>query len=369
MAVWAGLALRRLAMPLDSPEPRCSQLPEQRLLLDHASVFSDTIVFLLQATEQVEPANPKSIRVVRLIKKFCARGECSYLQWRQTKRTGDWIMATRWGVQNAIISGGASGIGLAMAKALAADGSNIVVLDLKAPKTVIAQISAERKSDTQKVMPFEVDISDAPGVRNAVAKAVEELGMPDFALNCAGVQYAGNFAQIPDDKFAMVINVNLLGSRNFAFAVLPYMQSGCQLGLLASMGGMVTLYGYSAYSASKFGVVGLGEVLRSEYKPLGIGISIICPPEIPTPMVEEEKKNQHPVAAKLKETSGVVTLEELVPYTLDQTIKKKRGLVIPGKEARLTYHATRLIPRSVFNWYTDTVTKSVLKKNPQAPLR
>ena len=153
-------------------------------------------------------------------------------------------MTTRWGVRNAIISGGASGIGLAMVKALAADGrrqtadgSNIVVLDLKAPKKIIAQISAERKSDTQQVMPFEVDISDAPAVRTAVDKAVEELGMPDFALNCAGVQYAGNFAQIPDDKFAMVINVNLLGSRNFAFAVLPHMQCGCQLGLLASMGG------------------------------------------------------------------------------------------------------------------------------------
>ena len=86
-------------------------------------------------------------------------------------------------------------------------------------------------------------------------------------------------------------------------------------------------------------------------------------------MVEEERKTIHPVAAKLKDTGGVVTLEELVPYTLDQTINKKKGLVIPGREARLTYHATRLIPRSVFNWYTDTVTKSVLRKNPDAPRR
>lgn len=278
-------------------------------------------------------------------------------------------MATRWGVRNAIISGAASGIGKGLAKALAADGTNIVVLDLKAPKAAIDEIRAECKTERQQVMPFEVDITDAPAVRAAVNKAVEELGMPDLAVNCAGVQYARNFAQIPDDKFAMVINVNLLGSRNFAVAVLPHMSSGCQLGLLASMGGMVTLYGYSAYSASKFGVVGLGEVLRSEYKPLGVGVSIICPPEIPTPMVEEEKKNMHPVAAELKKTGGEVSLEELVPYTLDQMVNKKRELIIPGKEAQLTYHATRLIPRSVFNWYTDTVTKRVLKKNPDAPRR
>lgn len=278
-------------------------------------------------------------------------------------------MTSRWGVKNAIVSGGASGIGLAMAKALAADGSNVVVLDLHAPQKVVKEVEAACCNDSQQVLSYEVDITDAPAVRAAVNEAVAKLGMPDFALNSAGVQFARNFEQIPDDKFAMVINVNLLGSRNFAVAVLPHMENGCQLALVASMGGMVTLYGYSAYSASKFGVVGLGEVLRSEYKPLGIDITLICPPEIPTPMVEEEKKNMHPVAAALKDTGGVVSLEELVPYTLDQTILKKKGLVIPGIEARLTYHATRLIPRSVFNWYTDNVTSKVLRKNPDAPRR
>ncbi len=75
-------------------------------------------------------------------------------------------MAIPWGVRSAIISGAASGIG--HAKALAADGTKIMVLDLKAPKAAIVEIKAECRTEGQQVLSFEADISDAPAVRAAV---------------------------------------------------------------------------------------------------------------------------------------------------------------------------------------------------------
>ena len=77
-------------------------------------------------------------------------------------------MAIPWGVRSAIISGAASGIGQALAKALAADGTTIVVLDLMAPKPAIVEIKAECRTEGQQVLSFEADISDAPAVRAAV---------------------------------------------------------------------------------------------------------------------------------------------------------------------------------------------------------
>ena len=278
-------------------------------------------------------------------------------------------MSSRWKVKHAIISGGGSGIGLAMAEALAADGSHITVLDLNAPAPVVEQIVARCKTRSQQVLALEVDITDAPAVRVAVASAVDQQGAPDLSINCAGIQYADNFERIGDAAFERVINVNLLGSRNFAVAVLPTMPPGSQLALLASMGGLIANYAYSAYSASKFGVVGLAEVLRTEYAAVGIGISVICPPEVPTPMVAQEMRHMHPVQRVLKDSAGMVTTAQLVPYALDKSVLKKQFRVIPGVRARFMFTLSRWLPDSLFNRYVDRVVRKTLARNPDAPRR
>lgn len=276
---------------------------------------------------------------------------------------------TRWNVGTAIITGAASGIGLAAIKALVADGSNVVAIDLKIPQATIEALNSLKTRKEQKIVALEADVTDAQGLREAVNGAVKELGAPDFALNCAGIQRAGNFEQISDEDYAAVINVNLLGSRNFSRATLPHMRAGNQLALLASMGGLVGNYGYSAYAASKFGVVGLAEVLRLEYQPLDIAVSVICPPEIPTAMVEEEMKTMHPVARELKDSGGLVQLEELIPYMLNECIIKKKYMVIPGRQARILRVAIKLLPTALFNWYIDGVVNKVFKREPSAPMR
>ena len=274
-----------------------------------------------------------------------------------------------WNVRTAIISGAASGIGQAAIKALVADGSNVVAIDLKISAATLEEFNTLKTRQDQKIIALDADVTNAEGLRKAISSSVMELGAPDFALNCAGIQRAGNFERISDEDYAAVINVNLLGSRNFARAVLPHMHAGSQLALLASMGGLIGNYGYSAYAASKFGVVGLAEVLRLEYKPLDIGVSVICPPEIPTAMVEEEIKTMHPVARALKDSGGLVQLEELIPYMLNESILKKKYMVIPGRQARILRVALKLIPTGVVNMYTDRIVRNVFKREPGAPKR
>lgn len=95
------------------------------------------------------------------------------------------------------------------------------------------------------------------------------------------------------------VEVNLIGSRNFSAAVLPLMTPGAQLALIASLAGLVPNYGYAAYSASKFGVVGLAGCLRLEYRPKGIDVCVVCPPGVETPMVTEERRSGDAVGLEL----------------------------------------------------------------------
>ena len=104
---------------------------------------------------------------------------------------------------------------------------------------------------------FEVDVRDAAGVEAAVNSAVAQIGAPEVAINSAGVQVARPFLEISSERYDFVVDINLKGSRNFAAAVLRHMRSGGHLALVASIAGVVSNYGYAAYSSSKFGVVGL----------------------------------------------------------------------------------------------------------------
>lgn len=269
----------------------------------------------------------------------------------------------------AYITGAGSGIGRALACALAARGCPLALFDRQFDEAARAQILAARTSNTQPARFYTVDITDAPGVRGVVDQACREIGPPRLAMNCAGINATCNFERIDDETYTRVIAVNLLGSRHFAVAVLPHMRAGAQLTLIASMAGLVGNYAYAAYSASKFGVVGLANVLRVEYRPLGIDIAVVCPPEVPTPMVEKEMRHEHPVQRKLKDTAGVISLEHVVGAIVDNALRRRRFLVIPGARATFTYWLSRFLPLCLLHAYVDAVVRRVLARYPEAPLR
>ncbi|MBP6683695.1 MAG: SDR family NAD(P)-dependent oxidoreductase, partial [Halioglobus sp.] len=158
-----------------------------------------------------------------------------------------------------------------------------------------------------------------------------------------------------------VMRVNVFGSRNFVDAVLPYLRPGARLALVASMAGFAANYSYAAYCASKFAVVGLGRVLRLELRPGDIDVSIICPPEVDTPMVVEEAKTMHPVSRTLKDLGGSLSLEEAMKGIL-AGLDAGRHVIIPGFKAKLTYFCNRYLPDFIMNGVVDRIVRSVLAR-------
>ena len=263
----------------------------------------------------------------------------------------------RW--RRAFITGGGSGIGLRLAEQLLERGTSLAVFDLALRAEVRQQLGKLAEGTGATCSFHEVDLRDRPGLDRAVAEAIAAVGTPDLAANSAGVQVCKTFEALTGEEFDGVLDVNLGGSRNFAAAVLPHMARGSRLALIASLAGIVANYGYAAYNASKFGVVGLAGALRLEYKPRGIGVSLICPPEVETPMVDAERATGDPISLKLKEFSGTLSLEQACAEILDG-LEAGRWMIVPGRRARLTRRLGQILP-GLMNAVSDRMVARALK--------
>lgn len=267
----------------------------------------------------------------------------------------------RWPV--CFITGGGSGIGRRLATMLASGGADIALFDLVVPDEVIAEVTA---AGAGRVSAHQVDVTDAAALDAAVAAAVGRLGAPILAVNSAGISRNERFETSSPDDFELTVRVNLGGSRNFAAAVLRHMKDGSQLALVASLAGLTGGYTYAAYAASKAAVVGLARVLRLEYAPRGIGVSVICPPEVLTPMVERSQVGIHPATRALKNVGGTLQVGEACEQIL-KGLAHGRFTVVPGRKARRTALISRLLPERVSQRAADRIVARALREHPDAP--
>jgi 3-dehydrosphinganine reductase len=251
-------------------------------------------------------------------------------------------MAKVW--ETALISGGGSGIGLRLAEEFLGMGARVALVDLAFKDEAMARLAkAAGGSPERRCWTFEADVRKAELMATVAGQAAAALGHIDIAINSAGVQNAAEFDKMSEEQFRRVVEINLFGSRNFAAAALPHLRKGSQLALVASLAGIVSNYGYAAYNASKFGVVGLAGALRLEYRPRGIAVTVICPPEVETPMVAAERLEAPAVTMKLKEFAGTLELEPAV-REIFAGLRARRFMVIPGARARLTRRLAGTFP-------------------------
>jgi len=259
------------------------------------------------------------------------------------------------------VSGGMSGLGKALAGEYLQRGADVAIFDLVIKDEVLQDLAKLRRSDTQKIVAYAASVTDHQALTAAVAQAVEAIGPAELAINCAGIQRAQPFDKLSREDFELVVEVNVFGSRNFAAAVLPAMHRGARLALVSSMAGFAANYSYAAYCGSKFAVIGLGRVLRLECKPRGIDVSLICPPEVDTPMVVEEMKDMHPASRRLKDIGGSLSLDQAIRGILGG-LDAGRGVIIPGVKAKLTYFCNRYLPDFIMNALVDFIVRSELAK-------
>src|SRR5438477_4238408 len=180
----------------------------------------------------------------------------------------------------ALVTGGASGIGAATARRLAAEGARVAIadLDLAGARDVAAELDGAA---------VEMDVADAGSARAGVAAAADAVGPLEIVVNNAGTDRFGWFTATDEEMWDVVLGVNLRGVLAVTHAVLPSMheRGGGSIVNVASEAGRVGSQGSAAYSAAKAGVIGFTKAIARESARFGVRCNAVAPGPIDTPLL------------------------------------------------------------------------------------
>ena len=251
--------------------------------------------------------------------------------------------------KNIYIFGGSSGIGLSAAQQFAGMGANLFIFARgeNRLKEAVSDIENHRLKKTQKVDYQSVDIALEQDVEKVINTSVEKYGAPDILINCAGRAYPDYFENINFKQFEETMKINLFGIWNTISSALPHMKkNGGVVVNTSSVVGYLGIFGYTDYAASKFGIIGLSEALRSEFKRFNISVSVLCPPDTQTPGFDVENQTKPVETRAISEGAGILGPEQ-VANQLIKGISKGKKMIIPGFDAKLSYYLKRWCPAIV----------------------
>jgi NAD(P)-dependent dehydrogenase (short-subunit alcohol dehydrogenase family) len=209
--------------------------------------------------------------------------------------------------QVAVISGAASGFGLALAEGCGSRGDAVVVLDIDGGRAVEAAADLEARHGVP-TLGRRVDVASGPEVEAAAAEVTERFGRCDLLWVNVGVQHFGAVETIDDDVWRWVLDVNVVGAARTFRAFLPLLRAagGAHLAFTASANALAPAARLGAYQASKYALVGLAETVRIELADEPIEVSVVHPSGMLTRHLESS------AAARPADLgSGEVTEEDL----------------------------------------------------------
>lgn len=241
--------------------------------------------------------------------------------------------------KHVLITGGSSGIGLAAAHQLVGHGATVTLLARR--ESVLQEAKAKLGGRAHLVT---VDVANLADVRSLVGAHIA-AHPADMLLNNAGVVMPGRFLELKDEDFRWMMDINYFGTVNMCRVVLPQMvaRGGGHVLNVSSMAGVIGIYGYTAYAASKFAICGLSDALRGEMWPHKVAVSVCMPPDTDTPQLAFE--NQY----KPKETKAIagnvktMTADAVASAMLDGMAAGKFE-IIPGMDGKVSALAQRWVP-------------------------
>jgi NAD(P)-dependent dehydrogenase (short-subunit alcohol dehydrogenase family) len=263
----------------------------------------------------------------------------------------------------ALVTGGASGIGKALAKQLVAAGATVVIADRQ--DDIIDQVVRELGGDTGRVSGVALDVRNAEQAERCVADVFAKHGRLDYLFNNAGTGTGGEILDLTLDDWRYVVDVNLMGVIHFVHAVYPRMvkQGFGHIVNTASAAGLAPVALLVPYTATKHAVVGLSRALRIEGYDYGVRVSALCPGVIDTPLLDNAGrygKLTVPVDAKtqaeVKRSMRPMNVDVFAGRVLRDVAKNKPLIVhprywwllvhfdraFPGLSTRLNAHIVRL---------------------------
>ena len=195
--------------------------------------------------------------------------------------------------KTAFVTGGASGIGLAMAKAFAENGMNVMLADVE--QSALDSALKDLNQYGNHVRGVACDVADPDSVERAAQATFSAFGKVHILCNNAGVAGGGGIDTISVESWKWVVDVNLMGVVYGVRSFLPQMRAHGEGGHVvntASMAGMVSGMGFNPYTATKFAVVAMSEGLLPQLQPFGIGVSVLCPHFVRTRIGESGRNRQ-----------------------------------------------------------------------------
>jgi 3-dehydrosphinganine reductase len=235
---------------------------------------------------------------------------------------------------HAIVTGGSSGIGRATSEALARRGARLSLVARGASRLAEAAAAIEAAGGT--VCTASVDVADPSAMTAAMATLVEANGPCDILITSAGLAQPGHVAELDDAVYREQMDVNYFGTLHAVRAVLPSMierRTG-SIVTVSSAAGLIGIFGYTAYTPTKFAVRGYSECLRAELRPYGIHVGCVFPPDVDTPQLAYENKFK---PAETKAISGTIKplSADRVAEAIVAGIEKERFWIIPDRTTRL----------------------------------
>ncbi|XP_069787104.1 3-dehydrosphinganine reductase [Narcine bancroftii] len=224
------------------------------------------------------------------------------------------------------VTGGSSGIGKSIAIECFKRGAFITLVAQNENKLLRAKKEIEKHSinDKQVVLCISVDVSKNYGkVQSVIKQAQEKLGPVDMLINCAGISVAAKFEDVDIEFFSRLMEVNYLGSVYPTRAVIHTMKERRmgRIVFVSSQAGQLGLFGYTAYSPSKFALRGLAESLQMEVKPYNIYITVAYPPDTDTPGFQEENKSKPLETKMISETSGLCQPDQVAKMVVKDAVQ------------------------------------------------
>jgi NAD(P)-dependent dehydrogenase (short-subunit alcohol dehydrogenase family) len=259
----------------------------------------------------------------------------------------------------AIVTGGGSGIGAALVRAMAGRGATIMIADIDeaAGKSVAAELD--------QVSAVTLDVRDATAVADLVAQTKAEHGQLDYMFNNAGIAVGGLVEEFTLDHWDRVIDVNLRGVIHGVHAAYPVMlaQGNGHIVNTASLAGLIPGPGLAPYDATKHAVVGLSLSLRAEAGGRGVKVSAICPGFVDTPLLGRVNPDLPKTSAGMENAGDVSKIvgplykADLLAQDVLRGLAKNKPLIVAPRSARVLWRMTRYAPNFALNTITKTVQR------------
>ncbi len=245
----------------------------------------------------------------------------------------------------AVVTGGASGIGLAMSRRLVELGAKVIVADInqEAGEVAAASLGAEF---------FLVDVSDLASVQALVDETAQQHGRIDYLFNNAGIAIVGSVRDTPVNDWYRVFDINVRGVVHGIDAAYPlFIKQGFgHIVNTASIAGLIPCPGLVAYSASKHAVVGISTGLRAEAAKHGIKVSVVCPGFVRTPILDNASVNGRSLDSAKKKIPWAEPDE--VAREVLRGVARNKPVIVVTRHGKVLTQLHRLAPAAM-RWATS----------------